>query len=88
MTREVNGRGIMKPSQARSEYVGALIPDECRLVLVSIDPEKPWDAIRALRRILRKEKKSREAMIGMFSSPTPIEHTAEVITLASRRRAG
>ncbi|MFA5891699.1 MAG: hypothetical protein WDA27_12230 [Actinomycetota bacterium] len=88
MASEMNRRRNMKSSQKHSEYIGALIPDECRMMLVSMDPERPWEAFRQMRRLLRKEKKAAEALVGLFESPVPIDLQADVIPLASRRRAG
>ena len=88
MAREMIQRVNMNSAQARSEYVGALIPDESRLMLVSVDPAEPWEAFRQLRRLMRKERKAAEAQVALFEAPMPIEHQADVISLASRRRAG
>jgi hypothetical protein len=75
-----------KMNTARSEYVGALFEDERRLVLVPVSEDEPWEAFRQMRRVMRRERK--DASIGLFASPNPIERTADVIDLSSRRRAG
>jgi hypothetical protein len=85
MTSESLRRKAMQTS-ARSDYVGALIEEERRLVLVSVDPNEPWEAFRALRREMRRA--SKPTAIGMFHTETPLGHAAEVISLDSRKRAG
>lgn len=87
MARENIQRVNMNSAEARAEYVGALIADESRLMLVSVDPNEPWEAFRALRRLMRKSNTA-PAEIALFESATPIEHQADVISLESRRRAG
>lgn len=84
MTSEILRRTAMQTPA--SDYVGALIEDERRLVLVSVDPQDPWEAFRALRREMRRTRKS--AAVGMFHADAPLGHAAEVIPLASRKRAG
>lgn len=88
MASEICRRKDMTSTREHSDYIGALIPDECRMMLVSMDPEHPWEAFRQLRRLLRKEKSAPEALVGLFESPVPIDQQAEVIPLSSRRRAG
>lgn len=87
MASEVIRHKTMNTAESRSEYVGALLADERRLVLVSVDPDQPWDAFRELRRAMRREHPS-AISTAMFAAPTPIEHHADVISLESRRRAG
>lgn len=86
MSRELKFRR-MRTAQEQTGYVGALIEDERRLVLVPVDSEEPWEAFRTLRRVMRKEKAS-QVTLGMYESPAPIEHRADVIEIESRRRAG
>ena len=88
MAREISPRSPMQTIQPRPDYVGALIEDERRLVLVSVDPDEPWDAFRRLRRAMRKEPRRAKARIDIFNAPAPLEHSAEIIPLAPRRRAG
>ena len=78
----------MQPATAHSEYVGALLEDEGRLVLVALDEQDPWESFRSLRRTMRKTRGAATATMGLFESETPLERTAEVISLESRRRAG
>ena len=78
---------IMQTAQARSEYVGAFLPDEARLMLVPVRAEDPWEAFRQLRTVLRRRRRS-NALIALYEAAAPLEHQAEVISIASRRRAG
>lgn len=78
----------MQSTPAPTGYVGALIEDERRLVLVPVDTEEPWEAFRTLRRAMRKENKDSQVSLGMYESPAPIGHQADVIEIESRRRAG
>lgn len=88
MARESIRRAKMQTTGARADYVGAFIEDESRLTLVPIDPEDPWEAFKSLRRRLRREQRAAEAHVALFETDTPLEHSADVISLASRRRAG
>ncbi|HEX9711758.1 MAG TPA: hypothetical protein VGB52_04285 [Actinomycetota bacterium] len=88
MTRELSQRSPMQTAQQRPDYVGALLEEERRLVLASVDPNEPWEAFRRLRRAMRKEPRGGRARIDIFNAPAPLEHTADIIPLASRRRAG
>jgi len=88
MSRELFPQAMMQTLQERPDYVGALIEDERRLMLVSVDPQEPWEAFRRLRRALRKDPAREKAVIDIFEAAGPLEYTADVIPLASRRRAG
>ncbi len=88
MARESIHRANMQTAQARADYVGAFIEDERRLTLVAIDPADPWEAFKSLRRSLRRNDRAAEARIALFEADQPLEHTADVISIASRRRAG
>jgi len=85
------GRELLRPDMTHSvqpDYVGALIEDERRLVLVSVDPTEPWEAFRSLRRVMRRDPRKADARIDIFSATHPVEHSADVIELHTRRRAG
>jgi len=88
MARESVMRVNMRTAEARSEYVGAFVEDEARLTLVAIDPADPWEAFRSLRRQMRRDGAAARATMAMFDSDVRLEHTAEVVSLDSRRRAG
>lgn len=81
-------RTQMTSVSAPSEYVGALVPDEGRVVLVRVDDADPWESFRQLRRTMKGRRVHNAVSLGLFESPDPLEHNADVITLASRRRAG
>jgi hypothetical protein len=87
MASEIIRHKTMNTAESRSEYVGALIADERRLVMVSVDPDEPWEAFRKLRRVMRRQHQG-AATTAMFESTAPIEHQADVISIESRRRAG
>jgi hypothetical protein len=87
MGREMH-RPEMIQSAAQPDYVGALIEDERRMVLVSVDPADPWEAFRRLRRVMRRDPRKADARVDLFSAPHPLEHSADVIELHTRRRAG
>src|SRR5438309_2052385 len=88
MAREVLKRETMNTANARTDYVGAYLEDEHRLMLVAVDPAEPWEAFRKMRRALRRTKKAEQATLALFETEAPIDHSAEVISLSSRRRAG
>lgn len=86
MASEIFRRETMRDQTARSDYVGALIDGERRMVLVGVDPENPWEAFRRLRKQMRRERKP--ATVALYGADAPLEHQADVIDLSSRRRAG
>lgn len=86
MTSESSRRKPMETA-IRTDYVGAQLQDEHRVMLVSIDPERPWDAFRRLRRAVRRERKH-VVTFSLVDSDGPLDHQADVIPLASRREAG
>jgi hypothetical protein len=77
-----------KMRTASAEYVGALLDEERRLVLVSVDPEHPWEAFRQLRRQMRRERRASTSSISLFTAAAPFNQNADIIPLDSRRRAG
>lgn len=86
MTSEYR-RKMMQQTLA-SDYIGAHFKDQNRVLLVSVDPDEPWEAFRQLRRRMRRERHGGAASMSLFHSESPINHAADVIPLASRRRAG
>lgn len=88
MASELSRRPHMQSLQERPDYLGALIEEERRLVLVSVNPDEPWDAFRRLRRVMRRDPRRSEALIDIYETDTPLEHKADVIEISSRRRAG
>ena len=81
-------RRKMMAQTLASDYIGAHFQDERRVVLVSVDPDEPWEAFRQLRRRMRRERNGGRSTVGMYHAEAPIDHSAEVIPLSSRRRAG
>ena len=55
-------------SSSSSDYLGARLGDEQRLVLVPLDPERPWAAFRRMRAWMKRAPKEppREAQIIPF----------------------
>ena len=47
-----------------SDYLGAMLGDERRLVIVPLDPEQPWAAFRRIRARMRSVKLEREEVGG------------------------
>lgn len=89
MIGELMQREIMKPTQEHPEYLGALLEDERRMVLISVDPNDPWQAFKRMRRALRKETQSAKAVVNLFETDIPLERPhANVIDLTARRNAG
>jgi hypothetical protein len=88
MAREMFKRETMQENSARTDYVGAFLEEERRLMLVAVDPSEPWEAFRKLRRAMRRTKQPESATLAMFEAEAPIEHNADVISIGSRRRAG
>jgi len=64
-------------------YLGAMLDAERRLVLVPVDPEKPWVAFRRMRSWMKRRKVKSDSSVDMFKAPPPAGG-AEVITLRTR----
>jgi len=43
-------------SDDRPEYLGALIDDDHRLLLVPLDPERPWAAFKRMRSWMKRSR--------------------------------
>jgi hypothetical protein len=80
---------IMSATAECAEYVGALLEDEQRLVLVPMDTREPWEAFKQLRRWMISAKPA-GAELALFEAPTPLESaTSNVVPLdLARRRSG
>ncbi|HEX9775579.1 MAG TPA: hypothetical protein VGB83_08360 [Actinomycetota bacterium] len=85
MASEFNFQRLMTKPE-RAGYVGALMEDQNQAVLVPIDPADPWEAFRTVRRTMRKSRG--KASFALYEADGPLEATANVIDLRSRRRAG
>lgn len=66
------------------EYVGAMIEQERRLVLVPMDASDPWAAFKRLRSWMRESENP--GRVDLFEAAEPIEHVAKVIPLRRRAR--
>lgn len=75
------GTEVQRPQ--RLDYLGALIREERRLVLVPLDPREPWEAFRKMRSWMRVAKKPAE--VDVFESPQPIQAAAKIISLDTWR---
>lgn len=72
-----------------AEYVGALLEDEQRLVLVPMDGQDPWEAFKQLRRWMISAQPA-AAKLALFEAPTALESgLSNVVPLdLARRRSG
>jgi hypothetical protein len=64
-------------------YLGAMFDEEQRLVLVPVDPSRPWAAFRRMRKMMKRSRKGAQA-VNMFKPP-PQE--AKIIELPRRDAA-
>jgi hypothetical protein len=64
----------------RPGYLGAMLDEEQRLVLVPVDPKRPWAAFRRMRKMMKRSKGGAQA-VNMFKPP-PQE--AKIIELPRR----
>lgn len=78
------GRAMRTQTAQSSDYLGALIEGEPRLVLVPLDPHEPWQAFRRLRSFMRHSPAA--ASVDVFEAPADLSATAKVIPLAARQR--
>ena len=49
-------------------YLGAMFDEEQRLVLVPVDPQKPWAAFRRMRKMMKRSRKGAQA-VNIFKPP-------------------
>jgi len=69
----------------RNGYLGALLEDEGRLVLVPVDPEEPWAAFRRMRALMKRSPARPRASVKMFTTPEELPD-AEIIAFPRRDR--
>jgi hypothetical protein len=50
-------------------YIGAMLDAERRLVLVPLDPDRPWAAFRRMRSWMKRRKPRTPPSIGVFTAP-------------------
>lgn len=54
----------------RSDYLGAMLDDEQRLVLVPLDPDRPWAAFRRMRAWMKRARpRAPKASVEIFQTP-------------------
>lgn len=69
----------------RPGFLGALLEDERKLVLVPLDPREPWAAFRRMRAWM-KGSKPKKASVDVFEAPGRLERSADVIPLRRREK--
>ena len=87
MSAEINRREepvVRESIQASSNYLGAMLAEEQRLVLVPLDPSEPWAAFKRLRSWMKESKVTKDSKVDVFEAPASLEHTAKVIPLERR----
>lgn len=57
--------------QGQLEYLGALLEEERRLLLVPMNPSEPWAAFRQLRRLMRRSPAPKRIDVDLFRAGTP-----------------
>ena len=72
----------MQQEDDRPGYLGAMLDSERRLVLVPLDPERPWVAFRRMRAWMKRRKVKAQPTLGVFSAPPA--NGARVIPLPTR----
>lgn len=50
-----------RPDDAASDFLGARLGEENRLVLVPLDPDRPWAAFRRMRAWMKRAPKSKRS---------------------------
>jgi len=66
-------------------YLGAMLDQEHRLVLIPLDPDRPWAAFRRMRSWMKRSRKgSAQTSVGVFSAPP--ETASNVVKLRPRER--
>jgi len=63
-------------------YIGAMLNAEHRLVLVPVDPDRPWAAFRRMRAWMKRRKAPTQSSMGVFKAPP--SDGARVIKLPTR----
>lgn len=77
----------LRHDDERPGYVGAMLGSERRLVLVPVDPERPWAAFRRMRTWMKRSRKGDDASLSVFKAPVDREES-NVISLRQRRSDG
>ena len=72
----------------RSDYLGAMLEENRRLVLVPLDPERPWAAFRRMRAWMKRARpRTQRPRVEIFEKPAPSEGAA-IIPLRRNERNG
>ena len=71
---------MQEEDKDRPGYLGAMFDEEQRLVLVPVDPQRPWAAFRRMRKMMKRTRKGAQT-VNMFKPP-PEE--AKIIPLPRR----
>ncbi len=58
----------MQKNDERPGYLGAMLDAERKLVLVPLDPERPWAAFRRMRSWMKRSRSS-AASTSVFTAP-------------------
>jgi hypothetical protein len=74
---------VMTKALRPAHYLGALSEDGEHLTLVSISPDDPWQAFKAMRKKLRRS--STPVALSLYDSKQPVEHTADIVVLRPRQ---
>lgn len=90
MSVEINRRemsAMREEATSRAEYLGAMLSEQSRLVLVPMDPKEPWEAFRRLRTWMKQSvKEGDKPAVDVFEAPVSLTGNAKVIPLAPRQR--
>ena len=79
--------GMREQAEDRAEYLGAMLSNQSRLVLVPMDPKEPWEAFRRLRSWMKQSTTVEDRpSVDVFEAPVTLTNTAKVIPLAPRQR--
>jgi hypothetical protein len=72
---------VRDEEQDHPGYLGAMLDQEQRLVLVPVDPERPWVAFRRMRSWMKHSRKGGAKTVDVFKPP-PFE--GQIIELPRR----
>lgn len=75
-------RSISPSTPESKQYLGTTSSDG-RVTMVSLDPADPWEAFKAVRERAAKGDAPRD--FALYESPRPIERSAELVVLRTRR---
>jgi len=74
----------VQKNDERPGYLGAMLDSERRLVLVPLDPDRPWVAFRRMRSWMKRSRTAASGRsVGVFTAPPETAGT-NVIKLRPR----